>query len=240
MTQEWISAASWSGSSGRRVSSGRDHRDSSVSRSQSVTIGTRSPAAQAASWSWWWMSARVAVGAHRHHPATGLAVGQVPHVAGDRAAVALVGQARVGAGAPHAVAVSGDRERGHLGRLEPVQLERVHRRHDVRVAPGRRVLPAVLEREPGQSRHVDAVRRARGRQPRQGQRDPGGHVEPGREQRRVLRLVERREHRVGGDPAYQRRAPGGEGRGRRGVGVHPAVPVVELPRHQPTKLLGGQ
>ena len=65
----------------------------SVSASQSVTIGASSPSAQSGSWSWWWASPGSAMGARGHDPATGGAIGEVPDVAGDRAATALVGDA---------------------------------------------------------------------------------------------------------------------------------------------------
>ena len=163
---QWTRPASLAGSSGsRRSGRGRDigayagavrqwSRVSSVSRSQSVTIGASRASAQAASWSWWCGSRGSPDGAERHHPAAVVAVGEVPDVAGDRAAPAVVGEAGLRAGAAHAVDVAGDRHLGHGGAARSgasTSNAWIGRQH-MGLAPGLGVPGGVVEGGRGQPR----------------------------------------------------------------------------------------
>ena len=210
-----------------------------------MTIGTRSPAAQAASWSWWCAPRGSPVGAQRHHPATRLPVGQVPDVAGDRAAAALVGLARVGARAPHAVAVAGDRERGHVGRLEVRSSSNACTGVTTCVSPqvggcrgcprGRAAASAATSMPNGVPAAVSL-----GEAPARSGRSRSSH---GANSGVVPRLVERREHRLGGEPAYERRPPRREGRGRRRSrrpSGRPARIVERPPAPGRRSILGGR
>ena len=206
-----------------------------MSRSQSVTIGASSPAAQSGSWSRWCGSRASPDGAERHHPATGLAVGEVPDVARDRAARARVGQPRHRARCsarsrcrptPVAAAPAASRQAAATSNactgvttwVAPQDAGCPAASSSAAVASARRSSPYGVPAATSDSR-------ARPTRPA-----TSSH---GREHRVVGdRLGQRREHRLGGEPQRERGAPGGERGGTPRVGLHPAVPVEDRGPHR--------
>ncbi len=121
------------------------------------------------------------VGAGGDHPATGGPVGEVPDVARDRAAAALVGDRRVGHAAPDAVGVAGQRQpREGVVVVVGQQAEPVDRVGDVGLAPRRR---RRRSRRPRPARPARARRgrcRTAGDPPSSRWRDAGATARSGR------------------------------------------------------------